>query len=237
MTRSSFKGLWRLFGVALATVSFGIDVSAQDTDPIEPPSLGEIDTDSTLRDALEMLADDDIGSDPLSQSSSESLFEGRIPGRGQGGFELPPLAALTTSKTSIGDGSIPEGFRGDGPVSAMPLPESGNDRGLALPVTFAPWAAANTFSHPLYFEDRMLERHGHVRLGHFQPLASGARFLAQTAMLPYLSTLSAPCECEYSLGYYRTGSCVPALKQRPPYSRKAAAAQLTTIAVGATILP
>ncbi|MEM6470006.1 MAG: hypothetical protein AAF802_10665, partial [Planctomycetota bacterium] len=206
----------------------------------EPPPLElSEDQDSTLRDALEMLADDDFPEDSgsLGDTASKSIFEGRIANRGPGGFKLPPLRALTTSKESIGNGSIPDGFQGQETAAKMPLPESGQDRGLAMPVTFAPWAAPNTFSHPLYFEDRMLERHGHVRLGVFQPLASATRFVAQTAMLPYLSTIASPCKCEYSLGYYRAGDCVPALRQRPPYKRKAVAAQLTATAIGATILP
>jgi hypothetical protein len=67
----------------------------------------------------------------------------------------------------------------------------------------------------------MLERHGHVRWGCFQPVASGARFFATIPMLPYLMTINEPCDCEYTLGYYRPGSCAPALVQRPPYDRRA----------------
>jgi hypothetical protein len=67
----------------------------------------------------------------------------------------------------------------------------------------------------------MLERHGQERFGHLQPLASGVRFLATFPMMPYLMTVSEPCECEYTLGYYRSGSCTPALIQRPPYERRA----------------
>ena len=67
----------------------------------------------------------------------------------------------------------------------------------------------------------MLERHGHERCGHLQPLASGARFFATVPMLPYLMTVREPCDCEYTLGYYRPGSSVPAMLQRPPYERHA----------------
>ena len=67
----------------------------------------------------------------------------------------------------------------------------------------------------------MLERHGHQTLGKLQPLASGVRFFTAIPMLPYLTAVSEPGEKEYSLGYYRSGNAVPALRQRPPYERRA----------------
>jgi hypothetical protein len=132
---------------------------------------------------------------------------------------------------------VPVGFRQGAVSPAIPLPESGFDRELPWQWQARNWAASNTFSHPLYFEDRMLERHGQRRFPYLQPFVSGGRFLAQGVMLPYLATISPPCECEYSLGYFRAGSCVPAYKQRPPYQRKAAVAQAAAIVSAIAIIP
>ncbi|MEM0925839.1 MAG: hypothetical protein AAGJ83_07365 [Planctomycetota bacterium] len=240
MTRLDDIRSHRLFATAWIIMAMISTVVAQDqaTEPAGTLQL-DGDDDSTLRDALEMLSDEQLRDTPLTltEPTSQSIFTDRIAELGSTGFKLPPLAALTTGMSKIGNGSIPAGYQGDQTLERMPLPETGQARGLAMQTTFAPWAAPNTFSHPLYFEDRMLERHGHVRLGHFQPLASGTRFIAQAAMLPYLSTLASPGSCDYSLGYYRAGSCVPAFLQRPPYKRKAVAAQLSATAIGATILP
>lgn len=219
----------------------------------------ESDAEKTLRSALDILdensaendsaeksdAAQDVGSDntadfkvdPTDPVANRSIFADRRTSLQQGRFVLPPIEALTTGTEAIGNGEVPLGFR-QGEVSPMiALPESGTDRGLPWQWSSYHWAAANTFSHPLYFEDRMLERHGHQRHPLLQPLVSGGRFAAQAFMLPYLSTINPPCECQYSLGYYRAGSCVPALKQRPPYQRKAAAAQATAIVAGVAILP
>lgn len=214
----------------------------------------ETDSEKTLRSALEILDDSnaskdqaasDVGSDtstdfkvdPSDPVANRSIFADRRTSLKDGRFVLPQIEALTTGTEAIGNGEVPLGFR-EGEVSPMiVLPESGTDRGLPWQWSSYQWAAANTFSHPLYFEDRMLERHGHQRHPYFQPLVSGGRFAAQAFMLPYLSAISPPCECEYSLGYYRAGSCVPAFKQRPPYQRKAAAAQATAIGTGIAILP
>ena len=72
-------------------------------------------------------------------------------------FDLPNLAAASTNTEDIGNGRIPDGFRevADRPVEA--LPESGSERLEPWNWTVASWEAPNTFSYPLYFEDRMLD--------------------------------------------------------------------------------
>ncbi|MDM4018388.1 hypothetical protein [Roseiconus lacunae] len=215
------------------------DVSGQAGDATDSvPSL-EGRQDETLRDALEMLSEDDVNvptsprdldldqqsASDVGTGENESLFSGRKAQFRERRFVLPPIAALTTDTSEIGNGETPEGYRqGEDPLSVS-LPESGVDRAANWYWSQRYWAAANTFSHPLYFEDRMLERHGQSRFPHLQPFVSAARFASQTALLPYLSAISPPDECQYSLGYYRAGSCVPAFLQRPPYQRKALVAE------------
>jgi hypothetical protein len=207
-----------------------------------PAGEGE---DDTLREALELFNEDrqvpslsDQVESPQGSLRSQSLFAKRTTSYSEEGFSLPTIAAPTTSKEQIGNGETPSGFRSGTVPQVMPLPESGADRGgMPWAWTVSHWAAADTFSHPLYFEDRMLERHGHRRFPHLQPMISGGRFAAQAFLLPYLVALHHPSECHYSLGYYRAGDCVPAFFQRPPWKRKAAVAQAVSTAVTATILP
>ena len=144
---------------------------------------------------------------------------------------LPPLIAPTMATADIGNGRVPEGFRGGDAAPTQTLPESPADRGQSWNWTLGHWAAANTFSHPRYFEDRMLERHGHERYPRLQPMASGVRFFATVPMLPYLMIVRDPCDCESTLGYYRLRVlCAPILKQRPPFERRAAIGEAAAIA-------
>lgn len=145
-----------------------------------------------------------------------------VPEAIDGRFVLPRLDAPSTTVKSTPDRRTPQDYRDDQVAQVMPLPEAATQRGIPWNWTVVNWAAADTFSNPRYFEDRMLERHGQECRWHLQPLASGSRFFLTVPMLPYLMTVSNPCECEYTLGYYRSGSCSPALKQRPPYERNAA---------------
>lgn len=201
------------------------------------------DQDNTLRGereleqkSLELV--DGLSSDPIDEEvGSRSIFAGRRTELVKGRLKLPPIEALTTDTNEIGNGELPLGFRQGAVSPVMTLPESGINRELPWQWNERLWTAANTFSHPLYFEDRMLERHGHQRHPFLQPLMSGGRFLAQGAILPYLATINPPCECQYTLGYYRAGSCAPALKQRPPYQRKAAVAQAAAVVAAVAIIP
>ncbi|TWT55717.1 hypothetical protein [Allorhodopirellula solitaria] len=157
---------------------------------------------------------------------SKPFIKRRYPEVEQGRFVLPPIRAVSIDQKPIGNGRIPETVTAGKQLDLIPLPEDGMQR-VAIsgegvwPELIRPWAAPNTFSHPLYFEDRMLERHGHERWGYFQPFAAGTRFFVTLPMLPYLATVQPPCETVYSKGYYRAGSPVPKFLQRPPLERRA----------------
>ncbi|MGI9473324.1 MAG: hypothetical protein ACR2NZ_17410 [Rubripirellula sp.] len=148
----------------------------------------------------------------------------------QGRFRLPTLAAPTTTQPTGDNNRTPPSFSDNQELLTEPLPESGTDRAPDWHWSVCSWSAANTFSNPRYFEDRMLERHGHERWGHLQPVASGARFFTTFPMMPYLWTVKNPCECEYTLGYMRSGSCVPVMMQRPPYEKRALIVEAATVA-------
>lgn len=153
----------------------------------------------------------DLSENEYDLSSLPQITEGR--------YNLPKLAAPSIATDNIGNGRTPERFFSDEPE--RPLPETASERGDSWNWTVCEWAAPNTFSFPRYFEDRMLERHGHRRFGICQPAVSGARFFGSLTMLPYLIATRPGNEPEYTLGYYRAGSNVPGFFQRPPFDRDA----------------
>ena len=163
-----------------------------------------------------------------SRLGSESIFGGRerLPTSGpQGRIRLPGLAAATTATDEIGNGSVPPGYTHGFEELVTVLPERIEQRDLAWQWSQYSFAPPNTFSHPLYFEDVMLERHGHERFPLLQPLVSGGKLLATFPMLPYLMTVQKPWEVEYKLGHFRSGDPVYPYLQRPPYERRAALVQ------------
>ena len=154
--------------------------------------------------------------------ASDSIFgDDRVPKEDGGRLRLPPLEAPTTAVREIGNGEAPEDEAATAISETIPLPE-GYDRLGNWTRSQVRWQASNTFSHPLYFEDAMLERHGQRCKHCFQPVVSGARFFATLPLYPYLATVQRPCDCYHTLGHYRPGSQAPCLLQRPPLQRDAA---------------
>ncbi len=210
-----------------------IAAEQKESDPLE-----DLDEDTAGK---EKETDEDKESDDRKREDDEEASSNGLAIH-EGRFSLAPLRAISTSTIDVGNGSTPKGVETKGPRPIIALPESGSDRlgnqpEMGWSWSVARWEAANTFSNPRYFEDRMLERHGHQRWGHLQPAVSGARFIGQLAMLPYLMSISPPCDCEYTLGYYRTGSCTPPMCQRPPWDRKAIVTESAAIATGILAFP
>ena len=73
---------------------------------------------------------------------------------------------------------------------------------------------------PLYFEEIYLERHGY-NFGCAQPLVSAAHFFGRIPVLPYMMVVDRPCDCIYTLGHYRPGSCAPFRYHVAPLRAKA----------------
>jgi hypothetical protein len=118
---------------------------------------------------------------------------------------------------------VPENTAGKLSTGFAALPD-GQQRGMIAQSVH--WKPANICHFPLYFEDAMLERHGHVRWGCAQPLVSGAKFITTLPLLPYITTLQPPCEPRYTLGHFRPGNCAPALKDHLPWDRRAATVEV-----------
>lgn len=97
------------------------------------------------------------------------------------------------------------------------------------------WSATKFAHYPLYFEEVNLERYGYQCNDCIQPFVSGAHFFATVPALPYLMTAQPPCECVYTLGHYRPGSCVPWQRNYPPCSCCGVAVE-TAVVVGLVFL-
>ena len=162
------------------------------------------------------------------KSKKESQKDAKKEPRSAGAESLTPIqnrplnksvSAINISMEGIGTGDIPKAVT-DGETLIVALP-TGYDRGATFKPTH--WRASNICHYPLYFEDAMLERHGHTRYGyHLQPLVSGAKFFTTLSLLPYLKTLQPTCRSRYALGHYRPGSCAPVLRDTIPWDKRAA---------------
>lgn len=95
------------------------------------------------------------------------------------------------------------------------------------------WKASGLCHKPLYFEEVNLERYGHTAGPVAQPVLSTAHFFVNIAVLPYKMGIHPPNECQYTLGYYRPGSCAPWVVPPVPISLRGAIAQ--TAAVGGLV--
>jgi len=176
----------------------------------------------------------------VTKLGGESIFGGneRLPAIVEGGrLTLPPITTATTATSDIGNGSLPKSYTGPEVRSEELLREQTGERDAAWAMSRYDFAAANTFSHPLYFEDVMLERHGHERFPKLTPMISGARFFATVPMLPYLMTVRPACDFEYKMGHFRAGDNVYPYIQRPPYVRNAAIVEAAAIAGASIALP
>jgi len=147
-------------------------------------------------------------------------------------LKVPSLTIPNTSLKS-NTGATPD----DLVVGRLPTPISlpyGQDRFGYWTLDTKTWTAPVYCQQPTYFDDVMLEEHGHERFPKLQPLVSGVKFYSTAAFLPYLSCLNPPLQNYYSTGHYRPGTAAPCLRQRAPYDKGALRYQLLT--TGATIL-
>ncbi|QGJ69353.1 Hypothetical protein PBC10988_10270 [Planctomycetales bacterium 10988] len=149
--------------------------------------------------------------------------------------DLKPISELTTSITPS-EGDLP-------PNCARDVMDRMNTPALSLQASRTPymksfaWVAPGLKHQPLYFEDAPLERYGQTISPFLQPVISGARFFAQVPMLPYKMALDPPHECQYTLGYFRPGSCAPVVRQQVPFDAKAAVVQGAVVAGLILLIP
>ncbi len=99
------------------------------------------------------------------------------------------------------------------------------------------WKASGLCHKPLYFEEVNLERYGHTAGPFAQPVISSAHFFFNIAVLPYKAGIHPPTECQYTLGYYRPGSCAPWIVPPVPLSLRGAVTQATVWNFGIGMIP
>ena len=99
------------------------------------------------------------------------------------------------------------------------------------------WKASALCHKPLYFEETQLERYGHTTGPISQPVISSAHFFTNIATLPYKMGINPPNECQYSLGYYRPGSCAPWFIPPVPLSVRGALMEAGAWVGGVYVLP
>lgn len=145
------------------------------------------------------------------------------------------LSLPNTSVAGIGTNQIPADMTQGRLPAPMPLPY-GPDRESGWTYTNKGWVPPVYFHQPTYYEDTMLENHGHERCPKLQPMLSGARFYTGLFFSPYLYCLQGPLEDVSSAGRFRPGTIAPALRQRAPYSPHAIGAQAVSTASGTVLL-
>lgn len=155
------------------------------------------------------------------EESGESL----TPVQGRGFNRV--VTAVDISQDGIGTGVLPEPAEQEVVAEQQWLPD-GVARGAAFKCVH--WRPSMICHQPLYYQEIMLERHGHDRWGLLQPIASGVRFYSTIGMIPYLSILRAPCENYYVLGHYRPGTCAPKMRDHLPWDKRAAAVETLSAA-------
>jgi len=172
--------------------------------------------------------------DPKLDRSTKIEESPSIP-RSKEPLRVGSLSIPNTSIAGIGTGTTPEDATDGRLPDPMPLPY-GPDREAGWSVKTKHWVAPVYCHQPTYYEDVMLEHHGHERCVVLQPVLSGARFYTGIFFTPYLATLRPPLQDIPSTGHYRPGSCAPALRQRAPYDPTAMKVQAAASAAGVVAL-
>ncbi len=205
-----------------------------DNPPVVPPSARQV-ADWSFANAAKSPSDEVIkfAAEPIQKPVQEALPTS-MPSFGQ----LPPQAerpiALVTVNITPPAGKLP----GD-PAAAL---IGSGIYGSLPPVRLWPietyyWAAAATRHNPLYFEEVNAERYGYTRCQLTQPFVSAAHFFGTLPALPYLMGADCPRECDYTLGHYRPGSCVPWQRHYWPVSLRGAAVQAGIVTGTVFVIP
>lgn len=105
------------------------------------------------------------------------------------------------------------------------------------PRTCFQYNASSLCTSAAYFEHPSVERYGHSWGPFMQPVVSAAHFYGSVLFLPYKMGLTPPCECVYTIGYYRPGSCAPYMIDPIPLSIRAGLAQAGTVVGLAYVIP
>ncbi len=185
---------------------------------------------SNTSNDVETRADNDANESSKNNTSATSIVkpvDGKL-----GPIQLTPITTPNTNLAGVGTGLRPEDAT-EGRLPTVQWLPTGTTRDGMWSLQAKAWVPGGFCHQPLYFEDPMLERHGHETDSHLQPFYSGLRFFGTIPVLPYLATLRHPLDEVHTLGAYRPGSCVPMLRYRPHYDP--AALRNEVLSVGAVV--
>lgn len=157
------------------------------------------------------------------------------PGEPQEILRAGSLRIPNTSVVGVGTTQLPADSTQGRLPDPIPLPY-GPDRQEGWVYSSKRWVPPVFCHQPTYYEDQMLENHGHERFPALQPMVSGARFYTGLFLTPYFYTIRGPFEDISSVGRYRPGSVAPALRQRPPYDPHAIGTQALSTGSGVLLL-
>ncbi len=211
------------------TRSSDTPVAAASPGDFNAPTAEEVVAQDAAQSALEANSQSSLSNQPSTEEIIATADDTELGGtvNPQQLRELSnQIPVVNISMEGVGIGLLPEGVDRDKNLQPTYLP-TGEERGATYKV--AQWQPSMICHYPLYFEDAMLERHGHVRFGCFQSLAAGAKFFGTLPLIPYLSTLKPKHECQYALGHYRAGSDAPLVRDHLPWDRQAAVVEALTL--------
>jgi hypothetical protein len=141
---------------------------------------------------------------PVPQGANQHAEDSTEPGAD---WSPTPLSELTTNIV-LPSGLLPRDHWADRPPHFVGFFDPyGATRGW--PVQSFLWEASSFCHDPLYFEEINLERYGYGCCACIQPAVSACHFFATVPALPYKMAVDCPCDCDYTLGHYRPGSCPP----------------------------
>ena len=146
-----------------------------------------------------------------------------------------PLSIPNTSVVGVGTTQVPVDMTQGRLPAPIPLP-FGPDRYDGWSYSNKGWVPPAFCHQPTYYEDIMLENHGHETCPPLQPILSGARFYSGVFFTPYFYCLNGPLQDVSSVGRYRPGSVAPGLRQRPPYDPHALGTQALSTGAGVLLL-
>jgi hypothetical protein len=99
------------------------------------------------------------------------------------------------------------------------------------------WVPSNLSAQPAYWDDVPLERYGQSICPAAQPGISGAKFFLTFPIIPYKIGVDRTHDLIYTLGYYRPGSPMPAVRQTLPFEWDAVAFEALAVTGMVFILP
>jgi len=213
--------------IVLTLGAMGLSVECYSQE--EGPEVGGLKGATLVEGLPEVNRQDDVSEGVEAGKSNTSAVRSTEP------LRVKPLQTPNTSISGIGTGTTPEDATQGRLPAATALPY-GPDRQPGWSVSTKNWVAPTFCHYPTYYDDVMLEYHGHERCPPLQPLLSGGRFFTGIFFTPYLMTLQHPHQQVSNAGHFRPGTCAPGIRQRAPYDPTALKVQAAATASGVVLL-